>query len=194
MSEHPERTPVAVALVHHPVRDRRGDIVTTSVTASDIHDIARVARTFGAEPYYIVTPVEAQRQMIERIARHWIDGDGRRQDHPRGEAIELIRVVPTLGAAVADLERRLGTRPAVTVTGASLDRDDTTIATLRPTIARHGLPGVLLVFGTGWGLTAEICDGADVRLEPIDGGTGFRHLPVRAAIAIVLDRLVGPGV
>ena len=194
MNDRPRRTPVAVALVHHPVRDRRGDIVTTSVTASDIHDIARVARTFGAEAYYIVTPVEAQRQMIERIARHWVEGDGRRQDHPRGEAIELIRVVPTLADATADLEQRLGARPAITVTGASLDRDITTFGTLRRTLADGGLPGVLLVFGTGWGLTAETCAAADVRLEPIDGGTGFHHLPVRAAIAIVLDRLVGPSV
>ena len=39
--------PLAVALVHHPVLDRRGDRVTTAVTNLDLHDIARTARTYG---------------------------------------------------------------------------------------------------------------------------------------------------
>ena len=38
--------PLAAALVHAPVVDRRGDLVTTAVTNLDLHDIARSARTF----------------------------------------------------------------------------------------------------------------------------------------------------
>jgi hypothetical protein len=185
---------VAVALVHHPVRDRRGATVTTSITASDVHDISRIAKTFGAEPYYIVTPVEAQRDMVETIARHWTQGEGRRVDHPRVAAIESIRVVPSLGAAVEDLAGRLGGRPVVAVTGAWLDSDVTRFADFRRALRSGSFKGVLVVFGTGWGLTPEVTCGADVRIEPIDAGTGFRHLPVRAAVAIVLDRLLGPGV
>ena len=49
----------------------------------------------------------------------------------------------------------------------------------------------LLVFGTGWGLEKGIVERADIILAPIDGLSGYNHLPVRAAIAIILDRLLG---
>ena len=49
----------------------------------------------------------------------------------------------------------------------------------------------LLVFGTGWGLTEEMFDRADFALEPIKGAGDYNHLSVRAAAAIMLDRLLG---
>ena len=55
---------------------------------------------------------------------------------------------------------------------------------------RKGGP-VLLVFGTGWGLEKNLTRNADDVLEPINGNTGFNHLSVRAAVAIILDRLLG---
>jgi hypothetical protein len=36
-----------LALLHHPVLDKNGQIVTTAVTNMDIHDIARSAATYG---------------------------------------------------------------------------------------------------------------------------------------------------
>jgi len=104
---------VAVVLVHAPVYNRCREVVATSVTGSDIHDIARVALTFAATPYYIVSPVEAQRDLVERVARYWIEGEGHRVDHPRGEAIGTIRIVPSLGDAVAASTEDWGHRPDV---------------------------------------------------------------------------------
>jgi hypothetical protein len=49
----------------------------------------------------------------------------------------------------------------------------------------------LLLFGTGWGLEKGIVERADIVLAPIDGLSGYNHLPVRAAVAIILDRLLG---
>ena len=49
----------------------------------------------------------------------------------------------------------------------------------------------LLVFGTGWGLEKSIIQRADFVLSPIEGRSDFNHLPVRAAIAIIADRLLG---
>lgn len=185
------RAPVSVALLHHPVYGRRREVVTTSVTGSDIHDIARIARTYGAEPYYIVNPVTAQRDMVETIARHWT-GDGSLGGHPRGEALSRVLAVPDLAAAVADLEVRWGGRPVVVATGASLKENVVTHGEVRARINSARDPGLLVVFGTGWGLVRETVEAADLRLEAIDAGTGFNHLPVRAAVAIVLDRLLGP--
>ena len=39
--------PIYIALLHTPVINRNGAIVTTSVTNMDIHDLARSARTYG---------------------------------------------------------------------------------------------------------------------------------------------------
>ena len=52
---------------------------------------------------------------------------------------------------------------------------------------------VLLVFGTGWGLAPAIIERAAVRLCPIESPRpdGFNHLSVRAAAAIIFDRLLG---
>ena len=35
-----------VALIHYPVLNRNGQIVTSAITSLDLHDIARSARTF----------------------------------------------------------------------------------------------------------------------------------------------------
>ena len=47
----------------------------------------------------------------------------------------------------------------------------------------------LIVFGTAWGLAPEIFDGVDATLEPITGNTGYNHLSVRSAVAVILDRM-----
>ena len=49
----------------------------------------------------------------------------------------------------------------------------------------------LILFGTGWGMTKDVLDKADVILRPICGSKDYNHLSVRAAVAITLDRLVG---
>ncbi len=53
---------VYCALLHYPVKDREGAVVTTAVTNLDVHDIARSARAYGLKGYFIVTPIEAQRE------------------------------------------------------------------------------------------------------------------------------------
>jgi hypothetical protein len=182
---------IAVALVHHPVYDRHQDVVTTSVTSVDIHDIARTARTYGCEPYYMVTPIVAQQAMMRRVTEHWVDGEGTKADHPRVEAMSRIQVIGSLAAAVADLQTRHGVAPRVVVTGAGFQDGITTFRDMRQELERGDHPSWLIVFGTGWGLTKELVAGADRRLEPILGLQGFNHLSVRAAVAIVLDRLLG---
>ena len=49
----------------------------------------------------------------------------------------------------------------------------------------------LLVFGTGWGLTREVLETSDYVLAPIEGISDYNHLSLRAATAIILDRLMG---
>ena len=53
---------------------------------------------------------------------------------------------------------------------------------------------VLLVFGTGFGLSSEIFNICNACLEPIRGYgvEDYRHLSVRSAVGVCLDRLRGP--
>lgn len=182
---------IAAALVHYPVYDRIGEVVATSVTSVDIHDIARACRTYGLNRYYLVTPILAQREMVDRVAGHWSQGTGGKAGHPRGPALELVRTVHDVQSAIDDFESGTGFRPLVAVTSANVMRDTTTFADMREIIESGSIPGLLIIFGTGWGLADSIIESADIRLEPIAGPTEYRHLSVRAAAAITLDRLMG---
>ena len=52
---------------------------------------------------------------------------------------------------------------------------------------------LLIAFGTGFGLAEEFLDRSDHVLDPIDGVGDYNHLPVRSAVAIILDRLINRG-
>ena len=39
----------ALVLLHYPVTNRAGELITTSVTNLDIHDLARSARTYEVD-------------------------------------------------------------------------------------------------------------------------------------------------
>ena len=49
----------------------------------------------------------------------------------------------------------------------------------------------LLLFGTAHGLAPELTENADYTLPAIVGPTNYNHLSVRAAVAIICDRLLG---
>ncbi len=51
---------VNIALIHFPVINKLGETIGSAVTNLDIHDIARAARTFGVDRYYIITPYADQ--------------------------------------------------------------------------------------------------------------------------------------
>ena len=181
---------VAIALVHHPVLDKQRAIVTTAITNLDVHDLARSARTYGVSDYFIVHPITAQRELLQRICEHWRDGAGGKRIPDRKLALELVRPVTTLEEAFAALGGRENVE--VWVTAARKLRPPVTLSEARGRLETEGKP-VLVVFGTGWGLADSVIDGADALLEPVRAreATGYNHLSVRAACAITLDRLLG---
>ena len=179
---------VYCALVHHPVVDRRGEEVTTSVTNLDVHDIARSSRTYGLRGYFVVNPIEAQHPVVQRIVDHWVSGAGTERFPERGEAIVLVRVCLSIDDAIAAIEAEEGETPRLVVTSAKSGPDRSTYAEEAERL-RAGSQPTLLLFGTGHGLSDRVLQRADVFLEPIVGPTDFNHLSVRAAVAITLDRL-----
>ncbi|HTG83131.1 MAG TPA: RNA methyltransferase [Geobacteraceae bacterium] len=181
---------VSIALLHYPVYDKNRQVVATAVTNLDIHDIARAAKTFGLFRYYVVTPVAEQRELAERIGRHWREGWGATYNPKRRAALELMRVLPTLDDALADLEEEFGRPVKLVVTGA-LGRPNSISSAELAQQLKEPAQSYLLLFGTGWGLTEEVFARADLVLEPIRGPGDYNHLSVRSAAAIVLDRLLG---
>jgi len=184
-------SPLYLALLHHPVLDKNGQIVTTAVTNMDIHDIARSARTFGLRRFFVVTPVRALRALSERIIEHWLTGYGSTYNESRKEALSLVALESDLDAVLLAIERETRRRPIIVVTSARSLEAPIPFAELRLRLEGGDEP-CLLLLGTGWGLAPEILERADLRLEPIRGTDDYNHLSVRAAAAIVLDRLRGP--
>lgn len=177
-----------IALLHYPVYNRRKEVVATAVTNLDIHDIARAAMTFGVGRFYIVTPVEEQRELVLRIADHWRKGFGSRYNPSRKEAFHTLAVVPSLEEAQEDIAGETNMRPVTVATGASLNGPFLRFSEMRERIRSRAEPHLIL-FGTGWGLADEVVRTADHRLEPVLGASEYNHLSVRSAAAIVLDRI-----
>lgn len=183
---------MTVALIHHPVVDKNGQTIAAAVTALDLHDIARSAKTYGIGAFYVVTPLEDQQELIRRIIAHWVTGAGARYNPDRRAALDMIRLQPSLQAMLEELTAEYGTRPRMVATSARESAAQLSYPGLAQ-LADQGQPLVLL-FGTAWGLAQEVLDASDLRLRPICGPGAYNHLAVRSAVAIILDRLQGCGV
>lgn len=181
---------LAIALVHYPVYNKHREVVTSALTNLDQHDIARSARTYGLDRFYIVTPAEEQRRLAARISGHWQEGWGAGYNPDRREALEIVRLCATIDEARTDLQHGFAKPVRTIVTGAAERNDSLSFSGLRTMLADSHQP-YLLLLGTGWGLTDECFADADHILEPIRGAGSYNHLSVRSAAAIMLDRLKG---
>jgi len=181
---------LSVVLLHHPVVDKNGLVVTSALTNMDIHDIARSARTYGVRRFYVATPVKALRVLAAKIIEHWESGYGSTYNITRKDALSLVSLEHDLDSTMLALERESGARPRLVMTSARAGPNRTSFGVLRAQLAVSSEPH-LIVLGTGWGLAPEVIERADLILEPVCGPTDYNHLSVRSAAAIILDRLCG---
>lgn len=178
-----------LALLHYPVYNREGKVVTTSVANMDVHDISRAAKTYGIIKFYIVTPVASQQHLVQMILAHWQNGYGALYNPSRKEAFAITCLKTSLEEVREDIFARSGREARLVVTGASLGGDLISFADLQERI--HDGGPYLVILGTGWGIAEEVIRQADFRLAPIEGPTDYNHLSVRSAAAVILDRLHG---
>jgi hypothetical protein len=178
-----------IGLVHYPIYDKRKEVVATAITNFDIHDIARCAKTFGVGGFFIITPLESQVQLAERIIQHWVNGIGSVYNPTRKESLSLVRVSRTIDEADREISDLWRTKVKRVATGASPHSKNIDFRSLRELFKDLNTPFFIL-FGTGWGLTQEVKDSSDYVLAPIEG-KAYNHLSVRSAVAIILDRLLG---
>jgi hypothetical protein len=167
--------PFYIGLLHYPVYNRSGEVIVSAITNLDLHDLARLARTYGAERFYVINPLIDQQDLARRIRSHWVGGHGAAYNKDRMEAI-------------AEIREKEGTVPIVIATDASNDRGETVpYPFVREIVMSHR--AVIILFGTAWGMAKELIKDADYLLEPIIGVSEYNHLSVRTAAAITLDRL-----
>lgn len=183
------------------MRNRLGQVVTTAVTNLDIHDIARSCRTFGVKEYILVTPIESQHRLVGRILGHWGEEPSLKWHPDRFEALSRVRVEASFDKLMDRLTLEHGQKPEVVLTDASDLAGGISYSEYRKELesrSRTDRPRpVVLVFGTGWGVDSSFHPAVDRILAPIYGPEGkqeeggYNHLSVRAAAAIILDRLFG---
>jgi len=177
---------IYVALLHYPMKDKEKENVATSITNMDLHDISRSCTTYDVKNYYVVTPLEAQREIASRVIKHWLEGYGATYNVNRKQAFGGTMLMDGLLDVVADIEKKEGERPVVVATTA---RDSRANIGFQEVSELSEEKPILILFGTGWGFTEDVFKMSDRVLKPIEGAGNFNHLSVRSAVAIILDRI-----
>jgi len=170
---------IAVALVHYPILSRSGETSATAITPIDVHDFARSCAFYGVGPVYLVHPAAGMHALVQDMLDYYMHGTGGKRNPARREVLSAVRMVNALEDVMADGDYHLwytsATPPGMACTSPeSLAKMD----------GKH-----LIVFGTGSGLDVKNMPPANGWLSPIEGVGKVRHLSVRGALAIYLDRL-----
>lgn len=181
---------IYISLVHHPVYNKKMEVITTSVTNIDLHDISRIAATYDVAKYYVVHPLSNHQKVIKDIIKYWSDGYGSQYNPDRKTAFKQLVLKTSIENVVSEITEEHGCAPKIITTDARTYNNSISYRELREEIQKSTAP-FLIMFGTGWGLERETMEAADYILEPINGVGHYNHLSVRAAVAIIMDRLLG---
>lgn len=175
-------------MIHHPVCNKFGDVITTSITNLDIHDIARSAITFGIKKFFIVTPLSSQKNMLMRIIDFWNTEAANKFNPARKKALELVQHQFSFQETVDFVIKQECCDPVIVGTTAKDRKGQISYPDLRKIICEKNQP-LLIVLGTGNGLAQDLLSRCDLILKPVYGAGNYNHLSVRSAAAIILDRL-----
>lgn len=164
---------------------------TTSVTSLDIHDIARSCATYGVNGFNIVTPLQDQQKIVETLLNFWKNGPGVTYNRIRHEAVKSVTIASSLQGVIQNIHEKHGIKPLIIATSARYTDHEAAITFFDQERVWNQNRPILFIFGTGQGLTQECIGLADFLLPPVGGVSEFRHLSVRSAVAIILDRWLG---
>ena len=181
---------VDLALIHYPVVNKNQEKIGSAVTNLDLHDIARAAKTYGVDSFYIVTPYEDQQVLFRELLDHWLTGHGAKYNSKRGEALSVVQICDDLEELFELVTEKWQGKPTVLATCA---QEKSSSIWPYSVVRQRIFDGerFLILLGTAWGLAQEVIDAGDGILPPIFGLGNYNHLSVRSAAAIILDRLLG---
>ncbi|MBQ7608208.1 MAG: tRNA (guanosine(37)-N1)-methyltransferase TrmD [Desulfovibrionaceae bacterium] len=178
---------LSFCLVHSPVRIDGKASGTSSLTNLDVHDIARISASYGLGPFFVVTPLSDQQEILSRILDHWLRGPAARSHPDRAEALRLVEPARTIEEACDKLATIRGERPFVIASSAQWSGAVLGIGQVRELLDRGP---VLLCLGTAQGLADAARRLAHATVRPLRF-LGYNHLSVRSAAAVYADRIVG---
>lgn len=184
------REKTSLVLVHHPTLGPEGNVISSAMTSLDLHDLARLARTYGLGGVYAQTNLPRQAELVGRLLDHWVRGMGGTVNPHRSFALACLTLVGSVEEAATDAEKRFGERPLLFATSAREGADRLGFGELKRRLAVEERPALIL-FGTGWGLAPEVLALMDGVIAPIGTPSAYNHLSVRSAASIVVDRLFG---
>jgi hypothetical protein len=170
--------------------------VTTAVTNLDIHDLSRTCRTYEIDHYFLVNPLTEQATVVNGILNYW-RADRAKTWHPdRFEALSRTELVTHFANVKQILtERYPEMKLEVAMPDARPLPNQETYSETKLRWANEATASVkVIVLGTGGGVSPEFFPEVNTFLAPIYGplgAEGYNHLSVRAAGAIILDRLFG---
>ena len=179
-----------IGLLHYPVYNKNNQTIASAITNLDLHDLSRLSMTYGVKRFFVITPLDDQRRLAERIILHWTNGYGARYNVDRKEAFKITYIARSLEEAIEKIREIEDEKPILIATDAS-KRARASITFSRTIEILNSKKTVFILFGTAWGLHEEVIDMADFMLEPIRGKNDYNHLSVRTAAGIILDRLAG---
>jgi hypothetical protein len=179
-----------IALLHYPVYNKNKGIITTCITGFDLHDIARSGITYKIKKYFVINPLKSQRELAKRVINAWADKKAHDHNWTRFEALKILLVRKDLNSSIKHIIKETGKKPTLIATSARR-KGNLSFKKLKDKL-RIGRKPVLLLFGTGWGLTDKFLqEKVDYVLDPVQGAGEYNHLSVRSAVAIILDRIFG---
>lgn len=177
-----------LGLVHYPIYNKNKETIATAITNFDVHDISRSAKTYELSGYFLIHPLEIQQELVRDMLGYWQEGFGSTYNPDRKTALSVLSLINSVSDAKEKIKKETGLEPILIGTDAGEGTKRLTYRDFRKT--EFDRP-ILLLFGTGWGMTQELMDQLDFVLDPIRGCGDYNHLSVRSAVAIILDRLFG---
>jgi tRNA (guanine37-N1)-methyltransferase len=163
----------------------------TSVASIDIHDLARSCKTYGIKNFFIVTQLEDQFKIVSTFFEFWHSKRGQDYNLSRYNAIESVILSKSFDAVLGKIKEQENADPIIITTSAKTHGKGVKIDYFSQGLVWKENRPVVIVFGTGQGLSDEIMDQSNFILTPVKGLTDYNHLSVRSAAAIILDRWLG---
>ena len=180
-----------VALMHSEIMLKDGRVGHSSVTSLDLHDIARSCATYGIENFFVVSELKDQMSIIQDLLDFWGSEEGKEYNLSRHEAVSKVRPASSLDDVIEAIEKNHSEKPIIITTSAKKHGKIQKIDFFdQGEVWKHDRP-VLIILGTGHGLSDRIIESSDFLLVPVKGMTDYNHLSVRSAAAIILDRWIG---
>ncbi|MDR2893266.1 MAG: tRNA (guanosine(37)-N1)-methyltransferase TrmD [Deltaproteobacteria bacterium] len=198
-----------IALLHYPVLDKDGKSTAVSLTNLDIHDISRSSCSYGLGAFFVVTPLQDQRFILDKVLEHWVCGPGGQSNPDRKQALSKVVAADNLEEALAWVERKHGEAPLIWGSSADWTAEAEKKARRRSGKSKKDrLPAngtisfdeagkilytrpAILLLGTSHGLAPEVVARCDHLLPPLRRASDYNHFSVRCAATVLLDRLLG---